>query len=291
MLEKTLKLYWNFGELYASTALVMSDLSKFVVITGRFYMGCRETISPIRASRGVIVFLLSYFARFTFFVIVVLFGCGHTEKKSDGQWKTIEVGDYLFDFPSDFELVTEKGIDSYVGEIKGGSIEFGFDFGYFSNDFEQTSREYLENGFWRNQLSYRFMKEGITYDQTNTPKVDVMSIRPAITQDSIIGKGCDFVAKCKYDKTEFYFAIYIPNEIKKTNYSIDTVDNQYRKIVWAKDPQKGTTGIYLRDLNGFNNSTNSYLALSMETSKLTSKQQETVLKIFKTVRHKNQKSK
>ena len=54
----------------------------------------------------------------TFFVIVILFGCGQTEKKSEGQWKTIEVGDYLFDFPSDFELVTEKGIDSYVGKLK-----------------------------------------------------------------------------------------------------------------------------------------------------------------------------
>jgi|SRR5690606_9736023 len=225
----------------------------------------------------------------TFFVIVILFGCGQTEKKSEGQWKTIEVGDYLFDFPSDFELVTEKGIDSYVGKIKGDSIEFGFDFGYYSNDFEQTSQEYLENGFWRNELSYRFMKEGITYDQTNTPKVDVMSIRPATIQDSIIGKGCDYVAKCKHDKTEFDFAIYIPNEIKQTNYSIDTVDNQYRKIVWAKDPQKGTTGIYLRDLNGFNKSINSYLALSMATSKLTSKQQETALKIFKTGRHKSEK--
>ena len=133
------------------------------------------------------------------------------------------------------------------------------------------------------------MKEGITYDQTNTPKVDVMSIRPATIQDSIIGKGCDYVAKCKHDKTEFDFAIYIPNEIKQTNYSIDTVDNQYRKIVWAKDPQKGTTGIYLRDLNGFNKSINSYLALSMATSKLTSKQQETALKIFKTGRHKSGK--
>lgn len=225
----------------------------------------------------------------TFFVIVILFGCGHTEKKSDGQLKTIEVGDYLFDFPADFELVTEKGIDSYVGKIKGDSMWFGFDFGYYSNDFEQTSQEYLENGFWRNELSYRFMKEGITYDPTNTPKVDVMSIRPATIEDSIIGKGCDYVAKCKHDKTEFDYAIYIPNEIKQTNYSIDTVHNQYRKIVWAKDPQKGTTGIYLRDLNGLNKSINSYLALSMATSKLTSKQQETALKIFKTGRHKSGK--
>ena len=225
----------------------------------------------------------------TFFALIILFSCGQTEKKLDGQWKTIEVGDYLFDFPADFELVSEKGIDSYVGKIKGDSMWFGFDFGYYSSDFEQTSQEYLENGFWRMQLPYRFMKEGITYDQTNTPKVDVINIRPATIQDSNIGSGCDYVAKCKHEKTEFDFAVYIPNEIKQTNYLIDTVDNQYRKVVWAKDPKKGTTGIYIRDLNGFNESINSYLALSMATGKLTSKQQETALKIFKTGRHKSGK--
>jgi len=225
----------------------------------------------------------------TFFALIIFFGCRQTEKKPDGQWKIIEVGDYLFDFPADFELVTEKGIDSYVGKIKGDNMLLGFDFGYYSSDFEQTSQEYLENGFWRNELPYRFMKEGITYNQTNTPKVDVISIRPATIQDSIIGSGCDYVAKCKHEKTEFDFAVYIPNEIKQTNYSIDTVDNQYRKIVWAKDPKKGTTGIYIRALNGFNESINNYLALSMATGTLTSKQQETALKIFKTGRHKSGK--
>ncbi len=225
----------------------------------------------------------------TFLLILMLFGCKQTERKSNGQLNTIEVGDYLFDLPADFELVTEKGIDSYVGKIKGDSMCFDFDFGYYSNDFEQTPQEYLESGFWRNYLSYRFMKEGITYDQTNTPKVEVRSIRPATIQDSTIGKGCDYVAKCKYDKTEFDFAVYIPSKIKQTNYSIDTIDNQYRKIVWAKDPKKSTTGIYLRDLNGFNESINSYLALSITTGNLTNKLQETALKIFKTGRHKSGK--
>ncbi len=224
----------------------------------------------------------------TILTTILLFGCAQTENKSDGQWKTFEIGDYLFDFPADYELVTEKGIDSYIGKIKGDSMWFGFNFGYYSTDFEQTSQEYLESGFWRMELPYRFMKEGITYDKTNTPKVDVISIRPSTIQDSI-GKGCDYIAHCKHDNTEFEYPVYIPNEIKQTNYLIDTVNNQYRKIVWAKDPKKGTTGIYLRNLNGFNESRNSYLALSMATSKLTSKQQETALKIFKTGRHKSEK--
>jgi hypothetical protein len=232
----------------------------------------------------------------TFTLVVLLLSCGQsenksgvqTEKKSDGQLKAIEVGDYLFDFPSDFELVTEKGIDSYVGKIKGDSMWFGFDFGYYSNDFEQTPQEYLDNGHWRYNVANLFMKVGITYDQTNMPKVDILSIRPATAQDSTIGKGCDYVAKCIHDETEFDYAVYIPNEIKELNFAVDTIGGHYRKIVWAKDPQKGRTGIYLRDLNGFNESINSYLALSMSTSNLTIEQQETALKIFRTGRSINQ---
>lgn len=222
----------------------------------------------------------------TISVFFLLFGCEQTSEKTDRQWQTIEVGDYLFDFPSDFKLVEDKGIDSYVGKIQGDSMWFGFDFGYYSDDFEETPQEYLDSKHWRLALPYQFMKQGITYDQTNTPKVDVLSIRPATSQDSTIGKGCDYVAKCKHDNTEFDFAIYIPDESKQQNFIIDTVDNQYRKIVFAKDPQKGTTGIYLKDLNSFNESINSSLALSMATGKLTKGQQELTLKIFATGRHK-----
>ena len=220
-----------------------------------------------------------------FTILLFLLSCGQTEKKTDGQWQIIEVGDYLFDFPPDFELVEENGIDSYVGKIKGDSLWFGFDFGYYSNGFEQTPQEYLDKGYWRLTLFHQFIKEGVTYDQTNPLKVDVINIRPATIQDSIIGKGCDYIAKCKHGSIEYDLPIYIPKNIKQTNFMIDTIDNQYRKIVFAKNPTKGTTGIYLRDLDGFNKSMNSYLALSLATrSKLTKKQQETAIKIFKTGR-------
>lgn len=224
----------------------------------------------------------------TILVAVLLFGCDQHEKNSDDQWKTIKVGDYLFDFPGDFTLVADNGIDSYVGKIKGESMSFGFDFGYYSNDFEQTLQEYLDNGDWRLALSYQFIKADITYDQTNMPKVDVLNIRQATIQDSTMGKGFDYVATCKQDTTKFDFPVYIPDEIKQLNFHVDTIDNQYRKIVWAKDPQNGTTGIYIRDLNSFDKTINSHLALSMATSKLTIEQQEIALKIFKTVRLKNE---
>jgi hypothetical protein len=223
----------------------------------------------------------------TILLTIFLFGCLHTEKESGQQLNTIQVGDYLFDFPIDFKLVEEKGIDSYVGIVRGDSMCFGFDFGYYSSNFEQTPVEYLDKGHWRLNLPSQFMKEGITYDQTNLPKVSVLNIRPATLGDSALGGGSDYIARCKLDKTEFDYAVYIPEEIKQLNFAIDTFDRQYRKIVIAKDPQKGTTGIYIRDLNRFSKSVGNYLALSMATSKLTMQQQEIALKIFRTGRRKN----
>ncbi len=217
-----------------------------------------------------------------------LFSCGQAEKKPPRQWITIEIGDYLFDFPADFKLVKEKGIDSYVGRIKGDSMFFQFDFGYYSNRLEQTPQEFLDKGYWRLVLPLEFMKEGVAYDQSNTPKVDVINIRPASVQDSSIAPGCDYVAKCKYGKITVDFGVYIPDETKQMNFAVDTLDKVYRKIVWAKDPQKGTTGIYLEDLNSFNGSINNTLALSMSADKLTTNQQETALKIFRTGRRKRE---
>jgi len=217
---------------------------------------------------------------------LLLFGCAQTEQKTDIDVNEIEVGNYVFDFPPDYELITEQGIDSYVGKVKGDSMSFQFDFGYYSNDFEQPVEEYLENGDWQFELPYRFMKEGIIYDDRNTPEVDVLSIRPATKQDSAVGSGSDYIAKCRHDSIEFDFSIYIPSKIKDLYFEIDTIDDHYRKIVWAKDPKNGRTGIYIKDLNSYKESINGSLALSMTSRNLTYKQQETALMIFKTGRPK-----
>lgn len=224
--------------------------------------------------------------RLTLISLLLVYGCVGVEKKSSPDWKTIEVGDYLLDFPEDFTLEPEQGEDSYVGKITGDSIEFFFDFGYYSSTLGETLEEYLKDGSWQMHLSFRFMKPDITYGPNNFPKVDILEIRPATLQDSTVGGGCDYIAKCKHEQTEFEYPVYIPREIKEINYEIDTVDNLYRKIVWSKDPQKEITGIYVRELDQPDTVMNSHKALSMATSNLTAKQQEISLKIFKTVRHK-----
>lgn len=217
--------------------------------------------------------------------IIFLLGCNATNQSAE-DWKSITIGYNVFDFPGDFELITEKGIDSYVGKIKNDSMQFTFDFGMYTNSLEKSPEEYLQNGSWREDLSLRFMEDGVTYNQNTLPKVKVLLIRPATLKDSLLGKGCDYVANCQHAATQFNHPIYLPNEIKQLNFLIDTVDHHYKKVVWTKAPIKGAASIYLKKLNSDNLNAQS-LALSMYSSSLTAKQQEMALKIFKSVRVKN----
>src|SRR5688572_20663442 len=215
-----------------------------------------------------------YFVLFSF-----LLGCSDKTKP-----KTITIGDYSFDFPADFKLIKEKGIDSYVGKIKGDSMWLGFDYGYYSDPLVESSQEYLEKKFWISDGGIQFMKEGITYDNNNYPKVELLSLRPTTLSDTIKFNGADFIATCKHDSLIFDYPVKLPDKTKEHFIHVDTIQNHMRKIIIAKDPKNGLTGIYLKDLKGFNESINSYLALSMATSDLTKQQQDSVLKIFSSVR-------
>jgi len=44
----------------------------------------------------------------------------------------IEIGDYLFQFPSEFSLVPGQGTDSYIGNINGTDISLSFDYGWYT---------------------------------------------------------------------------------------------------------------------------------------------------------------
>lgn len=213
------------------------------------------------------------------FIISFLLSCSAKTKKNE-----INIGDYDFEFPSDFKIVDGKGIDSYVGKIRGDSIWFGFDYGYYSDPLIESQQEFLDKKHWLLNAQNQFMKEGVTYDESNSPKVELIKLRPANQKDTIKFKGADFIATCKYDSLTFDYPITIPEETKAHFIQVDTLQNHLRKIVIAKDPMNDLTGIYLKDLNGFNESINNSLALSMATSKITKQQQDTVLKIFSTLR-------
>lgn len=213
-------------------------------------------------------------------ILVSLFICTSCTPRQN----TITIETYSFDFPPDFKLIEEDGTDSYVGKVKGDGIQLGFDYGYYSDPLVQTPKEYLDQQYWLIDAANRFMKPGIIYDDNNFPKIELISVRPATLKDTGHFKGADFIATCKHDSLIFDYPITLPDKIKQHVVSVDTIQHHLRRIVIAKNPANGLTGIYLRDLKSFNESINGYLALSMAGSHLTKRQQDSLLRIFSSVR-------
>ena len=214
-----------------------------------------------------------------FIFACLISGCTETDQKKE--WKPILIGNYWFDFPEDFELVEREGIDSYVGEVKSDDIDFSFDYGIYSNHLGDTPEDYISNGSWKQYIAYKFMKEGVTYTEISMPEIEVLSMRKANAKDSMTHEHGDYIVQCKHEDSLFDYPLEIPLAIKAMNYQIDTLDGHiYRKIVYSKNPAKGITAIYLKDIKDPDND----FALNLVTDKLSKQQQDTVLKIFSTVR-------
>lgn len=75
--------------------------------------------------------------------IICAFGCGKTKPG----WKTIDMGEYLIDVPNNFNLKTERGIDSQPGILKSGGFDLYYDYGPYCDTLVMTQQEYLRKGF------------------------------------------------------------------------------------------------------------------------------------------------
>ena len=219
---------------------------------------------------------LFFFLLFSVFVL----SCKNNEQRGE-----ITIGEYAFSFPNDFVLVEENGIDSYVGNIKGKSHWLGFDYGYYSDPLIETTKEYLEKGFWKKDAYSWFIEPKGNYISEMVREIQLLDTKPVETkEDSSKFKGADIIAVCKLDTTTFEYGITFPDEIKAHDIIVDTIKDHYRKVVVAKDPQKGITGIYLKNLNGFAESINAFSALSMATNGLTKHQQDSFVNVFRNVK-------
>ena len=225
-----------------------------------------------------------YRFRFLFLSLLMIVSC----KNSHDNY--IKIGIYSFDFPKEFSLIKGNGIDSYVGKVTDNKISFDFDYGYYSNKLILAPEEYVDNKIWFDQFIDHANMETPTSQRVSKSDIDILEVRKANFTDKLGNVEHDYVATLKWKKgVKFDYPIEIPEGLKGYTIKKDTIQNCLRKIVLAKDSKKGITGIYLQDLSNFNKSINSSQALSMSTSNLTKPQQDSVLKIFNTLKINNLK--
>jgi hypothetical protein len=197
----------------------------------------------------------------------ILFLCNETYENLN----TIRIGEFTFQFPNDFKLINEQGIDSYVGKVSNGKIRFQFDYGYYSDSFDPTIEEYLNEDVWKwNALG----KLSFIRSETDISKItkEIILLK-SITKDSI-----NFTNYYKYGTNTLSYEIIIPEEIRSKKITIDTIDNVIIKIVKGKD----NIGLYAKNLKNYSKSMKASKALSIFASNLNRKDVVKALKILKT---------
>ena len=219
-------------------------------------------------------------------LLVLLFSnCTETKKKD-----SVTIGNYTFNFPSDFEVIKEKGINAGIGKIKSASLTLDFEFGANSYKLVSTSQEYLESKAWLQEFIDNFNQE--RPDKVNVSMITVVNVMP-VSFDSFVRNNYpyrnappEYIAVLKWhsNANEFEYAFEIPEFIRQHIIKKDTIQNCLRKIVIAKNPMKGITGIYMQRLKEKSEIVNDNSALSIYASKINKEQQDLILKVFATVK-------
>ena len=219
--------------------------------------------------------------RFKFLIFILLFTLGCQSFHND----SVTIGIYSFAFPKSFILLKDHGVDSYVGKVTDKNISLNFDYGYYSNKLVLSPEEYIEKNIWLYEFINNANQETPDDQRVSLSDITILNVRKANFSDKLNDIQSKYVATLKWNNGEqFDYPIQIPESLNAYTILKDTIQNCLRKIVLAKDPKNGITGIYLQNLADFNKSINSSLALSMSTSNLTKQQQDSILKIFYTVK-------
>lgn len=200
-------------------------------------------------------------------VLLTLSACSNEIKKHN----EIVLGDYSLQFPSEFYLVEEKGIDSYVGKVTNGHIEFAFDFGYYSNPLTKSINEYVSD----DALKWNALASKGLLPQGNAPQylVKQTTLLDYINLDSNL---YELIYLFKNDTIRYQ--IQIPAQITDSQIEVDTIDNIVYKFVEGPD----YLGLHVKDLSSFNKSINSFKSLSITVASKSGMGPNEVMSILKT---------
>ncbi len=61
--------------------------------------------------------------------------------------KPIDIRDYQLEVPSQFQLIEQQGIDSYVGKLSGEGIEIKYDFGVYTSPAKDLDQDKFDVHF------------------------------------------------------------------------------------------------------------------------------------------------
>ena len=230
------------------------------------------------------------------FCLIFLIGCSQSEPKSHDKLysgnsspksKDIDLGQYVLNVPSDFEIEKQDGIDSNVGILRNGEIEIHWDYGYYSNRLALSVPEYLQHSMWWSPAVYKYMNGYNSHEKPRALKV--IEIRKPKPEEFPGVRNADIVVDCKLDTINFSWPITLSDDTKKHEFIIDTTGSVIRKIVSPKTVGDGYFGVHLVDTSTYNPSINSAMKLTISTRDTLVSHEKTIMDIFKSVKKKEKR--
>ena len=75
---------------------------------------------------------MKYLKPLTLIIALFFFFSCDKDDNNNNEPSSIEIGNYIFNFETQFTLEELQGIDSYVGNINGSGISLSFDYGWYT---------------------------------------------------------------------------------------------------------------------------------------------------------------
>lgn len=209
---------------------------------------------------------------------------------------------FSIEVPANWKYIKQQGIDSFVGEIRGPKVKLSFDCsdrGYASS-LIQAPEEYIERQV-AISYSHLFNEPDVIYThekrvrnvkademkKLNTTDSSRVKVKPFIRpqtkiykptdKDLMKFKNADYLVSLTYKDSTITVGVTLPDDIRKHNVKIDTVDKFVIKTIWPKKTGDGMTGVYYRKLD-------SRFDLQINGQNLKEQQQAEALKAFRTVK-------
>lgn len=244
---------------------------------------------------------------FIFLLFILALSCNHDSiyKKTERDgWHLIDLKSFEIMTPKDYEFKRQQGVDSFVGEITDGDVIIRFDYGCYTGKGVRDRVEGLAQ--FKHMLDIRSLisihnklepSDSLRRDTTllklmNQSKFDSIELVECINSwDFVndIGQEIDYCHYVEVGKEKYLIPYVFDHEVIENGnrYRVerDTLNGIYTKLYWERHKSDSMRiGIYISNLNDFNESVNSYCkTVGMYASEVTPPELEIIKEMFKSI--------
>lgn len=219
-------------------------------------------------------------------IVISNYACNNKSIQSL-QNTVIDAGPFEVTAPSNFKLVKQQGIDSYVGKVTNGKIEFSFDYGWYSNRGPLTYYDYADKYLFKMHKEEIVSTCGLsdsTYQTIRANPVILDAKRnskfPSESDKEIsitIGVGSGTCTIYTFDMIGDISQNY------QTHIISENIDNDTRRKQYYSKLNHKRAGVFIENLEEKRDKKYGHNKLSFSTNDFNEKNSKLIIEILKSV--------